>query len=110
MGVVAIITFSLGKRFMGFENFQILFGLLMATVAKLRFLCREELLVLGSVTHMAGKTFPVGCYHFMGDFKFHPFLCMTAKAKLPALFGEKDRVLRTMGSVAGFALSFLKGF
>ena len=79
MGVVAIIAFSLGKRFMRFECFQTFFGLLMTTVAELRLFGQEEFLVLGSVTHVAAQTFLPAC-HVMGDSNFHTFLAMTGKA------------------------------
>ena len=59
---------------------------------------------------MAGKTFPLARDRLMGDFYRHAFALMTSKAQFFALVGEEERILRSMGVVAGITLSLLKRY
>ena len=61
------------------------------------------------MSHMAGKTFPVGGDHLMGYSDRHVFVGMTGKAELSALLCQQSQVLRGMGIMTGATLSLLKG-
>ena len=58
---------------------------------------------------MAGKTFPLGCDHFMGNSNRRILVSMTTEAEFPAFLGTQGRVLRGMGIMTGATLSLLKG-
>lgn len=80
----------------------------MAGVAKLRFFLDKQFLVLSSMSHMAGKTFPFGRGWFVGHCRRSSFVGMTAKAEFSALLCKEGRILRSMGIMTSPALSPLE--
>jgi len=80
----------------------------MARVAELRFFLEKQLLVLGGMSHMAGKTFLFGCNRFVGHCRRFFFVGMTGMAEFPALFCQEGRILGSMGIMTTLALPPLK--
>jgi hypothetical protein len=101
---------ALAKRFMGLTHSESLFRFLVACVAQARLFGRKKFLVTGSVSYMAGKTFPPTRDRLMGDFYRHALALMTCEAQFFAFLGEEEGILRSMGIMAGIALSLLKRY
>jgi hypothetical protein len=81
----------------------------MARIAYLFLFGEKKFIVPAGVTHMAGKTFPLGCHRFVGHAHIYILIRVTAIAKFSTFFGQQILVLRSMGIMARTTLSLLEG-
>ena len=81
----------------------------MARVAYHFLFGEKKVLVPASVTHMAGKAFPLGRDRFVWHANIHIFIRVTSEAKFSTFFGQQVLVLRSMWIMARITLSLLEG-